>query len=276
MSSHIIKNIAHKILNKNIHILYEPSYSVFDFIVLDLPFSFFLTKPLNINKSNVIFPIDLYLFNYDMIFGHNYTLKNNYDHKLHIPAIQYVHEFSNIKIESQNPNHTIVVEQLKPSRSTNFCVPIPSSQDIVDHHKEFDTVLLDCGESKLDQKIITVLKNKINNLHIIDNIAKIKDMAKYKIVIDLYPANISNLVFAISNDTYYISTPMAHIKDCVNKFNSVSLDSNLSGIIQHHDKVLKTYTTHNFDIDKQQLKNNDWNTSMTNIIQSTKHKGFYL
>ena len=275
MSTLIIKNIAHKFLDNSINILYEPTYSLFDHMMFDLPFNFFTTSPYLTTRDNVIHPIDLSLFTYDMVFVHGIG-DGRLGNGLHVPTIQYIHAFTTDNVTPSQNSFSLLEGSsvVNVNDCENISVPCPPY--LIDANKEFDTVLIDCGRSRLDPKILDFFNKKIPNLHIIDNVDNIQNIAKYKTVIDLYPQNASNLMFAILHNTFYLSSPQKNTSVYANTYSSMILGGMILDVVKHNEEILTNYSKNMFNKDKSLLQSNGWTENITSYIKSIKNKGFYL
>ncbi len=275
MSSTVIKNIIHKFLDKNINILYGPTYSMFDYMVFDLPFNFFVNKPYRISKDNVISVMDVTLFDYDLVWINGLT-PTDLGQKLHVPILQYVPSFITDSMDISH-NTFYVLEGADETRNKNLVpIDLPWVQPSGNIDKIGDTAIINCYESKLDPKILHFFHDKIPNVHVIEELKDLPQISKYRTVIDLYPNNISNLYFALANNTVYITTPRPNTNAYQQMYKNIILGSMILDVIKHNENALNTYSPNSFAADHALMTEFKWHNKMIEHINNLKHTGFYI
>jgi hypothetical protein len=273
MSVIAVKNVIHKYTETNINILYEPTYSLFDYIIYNLPFNFFTTKPYIIDKSNVVYVRDLSLFSYDMLFSHNEpdtTLAT----KLHIPSVRYVHTYALEEAQS-SPNVFTILENATDVNVPSFYSVSMPLLNIEQNTKTHKTALINSSPAGLDPKIVEFFGNQIPDLHIIDHTNNLLNISQYKTIIDLYPTNQTNMLYALNNNVHYLTTTQKNTIKYAEKYNNVHHASTVLDLIQKNTECLETYSENSFSEVKNSLSSN-WHDQMTNILSSIKSIGFYL
>lgn len=277
MSASVIKNISHKFISSDLHIIYEPTYTIFDHEVFQLPALFFTTTPYLINRDNVIHSREVSLFAYDFIWTHG--IRDIEEAlKLHIPVMQYVHAYTATSI-GPKPNVLSILEGAKDINTEGFGdvpVMVPSVTDIPPEKKA--SALIDCHYQRLDPNVVAFLKTKLPNLEIIDDINNLTDIRNYKVIIDLYPNDISNLLFALLHETFYITTPRSNTEQYSHLYNGVSLCATVLDAVDQHDRLLTGYNSSMFTKDKHKIEasRDSWYEQMSKYLIVMKRKGFYL
>lgn len=274
MSTIAIKNIIHKYTEKSINIIYEPTYSLFDYLIYDLPFNFFMTKPYIIDKPNVIYPRDLSLFSYDMLFCHNQE-NNDLALKLHLPIVRYIHTYALENVQG-GPNIFTVLENAEDVGVPSFfSVSMPIFNMKNDIKVKKDSVLINSRPAGLDNKVIEFLKDKIPRLDIIDHTNNLLNICQYKTVIDLYPTNQTNMLYALNNNVCYLTTTQKNTIKYAEQYKNVYHASTVLDLIEQNQQCLQSYSDKSFD-DIQQKFSYKWQDQMTDVFSTVKSTGFYL
>lgn len=272
MSVVAIKNIIHKYLDNTINILYEPTYSLFDYLMYDLPFNFFTTKPYILDRPNVVYSKDLSLFSYDMIFSHN-ECDPSAANKMHIPMIKYVHTYALENAESAPNTFTILENAQEVSVPSFFTVSMPVL-NIQQNEKTHTTALINSHPIGLDKKIVQFLLEQIPDLQIIDHTNNLLNISQYKSVIDLYPTNQTNMLYALKNNVCYLTTTQKNTIKYAERYNNVYHASTILDLVQKNKQCLETYSVSSFDKDRN--IESDWHNQMVRHISLIKSTGFYL
>jgi hypothetical protein len=273
MSVIAVKNIIHKYTENTINIVYEPTYSLFDYMLYDLPFNFFTTKPYIIDRSNVIYARDLSLFNYDMMFCHN-EADAGLGFKLHVPIVKYIHTYALDEAQA-GPNLFTILENTNDVNVPSFFSVDAPLLNIKNDNKNYETVLINSHPAGLDKKVVDFLISKINNLHVIDHTNNLLNISQYKTVIDLYPTNQTNMLYALNNNVCYLTTTQKNTIKYAEKYHNVHHASTVLDIIQKNNECLDSYSKSSFEETQNSLKSN-WHDQMTSILSSIKSIGFYL
>lgn len=272
MSVVAIKNIIHKYVDDQVNILYDPTYTLFDYLVYDLPFNFFTTKPYIIDRPNVVYAKDLGLFSYDMIFSHNQS-DMNLSYKMHIPMVKYVHAYALENAQSAPGLFTILENAAEVNMPSFFVVSSPILNTL-QNTKQHNTALINSDPAGLDPKIIQFFMHHIPDLQIIDHTNNLLNIANYKTVIDLYPNNQTNLLYALKNKTCYLTTTQKNTIQYAEKYQNTHHSSTILELIQKNKECLDTYSSLSFN-DVENLESS-WHDEMTSHLSSIKSTGFYL
>lgn len=272
MSVVAIKNIIHKYLDQNINILYEPTYSLFDYILYDLPFNFFTTKPYIIDRHNVTYAKDLSLFSYDMIFSHN-DCDMNLATKMHLPMVKYVHAYA-LENAQAAPNVFTILENAAEVNVASFFTVSTPLLNVLQQTEKQDTALINSHPVGLDPKVTQFLVQQIPDLHIIDHTNNLLNISQYKTVIDLYPTNQTNMLYALKNNTCYLTTTQKNTMEYAKKYSNVYHASTVLDLIQKNKECLQTYSPSSFKANHNIESN--WHDQMVQHISLIKSTGFYL
>lgn len=272
MSVIAIKNIIHKYLDQNVNILYDPTYSLFDYIIYDLPFNFFTTKPYIIDRENVVYAKDLALFSYDMIFAHN-DCDMSLGTKLHIPIIKYVHTYALENAQAAPNVFTILENAAEVNVDSFFTVSMPLL-NLSREEEKLNTALINTHPVGLDPKVVQFLMQQIPDLHIIDHTNNLLKISQYKTVIDLYPTNQTNMLYALKNNTCYLTTTQKNTIKYAEKYNNVYHASTVLDLVEKNKDCLETYSRSSFDTSRDIESN--WKNQMIQHISFIKSTGFYL
>lgn len=249
--NHAMSNILHQTLEKNVNILYQPTYSLFDHILYELNFLFVTVQP-NCHNQKIVTTtnnnIDLY--NYDLLLSHNIfeAHKEQINIGLHINRIICHH--SNSPWQLKKEDRIILQNQLSKTTIINF------SNNRLSYNKEHQIqygipldIFSNTDISQKNHKKILISHNDINifnmlqktlssdficmEMNLNDTVANINNaLDSTNIYIDL-TNNYVNTLCALAKGCKCLITqqpPDKHLKDIYVFNNLNNITSNISNI----------------------------------------------
>lgn len=272
-----MKNLTHKVLSKDINILYNPSYTIFDTYIYDLPFNFYALRPPTIDS--VLHPVDLSIFPYNFILTselHNSLFDIAY--KLHLPIVNYIHNDTVDTIEF-NTFTTYIIENTDSSMKD-----VSQILKIFNPHfgvsvtdKQYDIGLLNTNPfSKIDNRIVDFFKEHAPGIQILESVQDLKRIGEFRFVVDLYPTNISNLIYCINSSTVYLSTPQKLFDSVNGMYKNLFLGKTTMDIIGYYKQNLPYYHIGMFGSDQTRTNLQEWSKTMIQYLSGLKNKGFVI
>jgi len=240
MSLHTIKNLMGRFSDKEINILYFPSLSVLDSMILNIPVNYYGNT--NISHPNLTNLTELSWENYDFIFAHNLSdTIVNLSNTLHIPILYYIN--SKNKINRSYPKNIVYLyDTTSPIESENVIsinlIPDLESMNVAPKQ---NCVFLNYHIEKINQSLKADIQQKIPDAVFIDDVpestsALAKIFAQYKVCVDFGSVGHHEALLALQNRCVYL------------KFNNENTTTehqydNLFGVDNLDDETYKNIVT---------------------------------
>lgn len=278
-----MKSIIHRCTNDSdcLNILYDPTYSILDIALFDnINANFYCYGQLG-KLDNLISISDINLFPYDFILTN--SLHNNYkqlSNILHVPILRYIgfEMGPNFNVE---PNTYYISENAK----SDFGEQIFQIDDLDLKDYAYDTkktndvgVVINYPEIvKNMTDIIDLLNKHVKDIKIINTMEEnIKDITKYKCIIDPFPHNQYNMMYCAINNVAYIC-PIRSNPSIINKdMRTMFVCSDTQQIVESVKKIVESFDSLDFEHDKKLIlsKQSNWKSKIPDIVSKVKNKGF--
>lgn len=283
MSTAAMKNIIYRSTDTegSLNILYDPSYSLFDTAIFDaLNANFYCYDKLGmLNKVPAL--SDFGMIPYDFILTNK--LHSNYEnisHSLHIPIIRYVGFEIGPNIpkvpntyyvsETATQDHENFIFSIDPIDLSNYCNNIEKTKDAC--------VIINYPEmNRSAEELLKLLKTHCESIDIVQTSNNdITVMSQYKCVIDPYPNDQYNMIYAITNRSAYICKSNSIPAILGSKLRSIYPCENAKQIIDAVSGILHNYNNIPFDADKSSfiLPKSNWKEKIKTVCEIVKSKGY--